>query len=98
MNIEYNSGVYSMDSRFFTIKGVDYEITGTHKITYVYGYYYQVEFKNIETKEQFTVRHHTLCEKILKSQENEKEPIKKQSAVKPSRIKKEAKQTALSFT
>jgi hypothetical protein len=71
MNIEYNSGFYSMDSRFFTIKGVDFEITGTHRVEDVYGYRYMCDVKNIETGKTKTMRHQSLCEIILKSQEDE---------------------------
>ena len=44
-------------------------ITGTHKVTGVYGTWYNVEFKNIETKQQYKVRHHDLGEKILLEQD-----------------------------
>jgi len=71
MNVTNHGGILSMDSIYFTIKGVDFLITGTHKVTGPYGTWYECDVKNIETGKTKTIRHQSLCEIILKNQEDE---------------------------
>ena len=70
MNIGRDGRFLTMVSLEFTANGVEYLITGTHKI----GSVYWVDYVNVVTRERYTSEHQKLCERIVRAQDVVKVP------------------------